>query len=68
MLDKENLKFVKNILSVTNKNVEVDKVDKIMRDRFAHKRSKTLNHIKSKLYNGVSTYEDRNRYMENKIE
>ncbi len=30
MLDKENLKFVKNILSVTNKNVEVDKVDKIM--------------------------------------
>ena len=30
MLDKENLKFVKNILSVTNKNVELDKVDKIM--------------------------------------
>ena len=30
MLDKENLKFVKNILSVTNKNVELDKLDKIM--------------------------------------
>tara|TARA_B100001057_G_scaffold126591_1_gene125497 strand:+ start:19125 stop:20183 length:1059 start_codon:yes stop_codon:yes gene_type:complete len=30
MLDKENLKFVKNILSVTNKNVELDTVDKIM--------------------------------------
>ena len=30
MLDKENLKFVKNILSVSNRNVNLDTVDKIM--------------------------------------